>query len=465
MFKGIMKKIITLLIFISSLGCSSKKDQDNDVAKPNPETKTGAPPAVSFQDFKIDLGTLSNLDTILDDTGVKKLQEKGFRGQNIKIAIFDNGYTGLNHSIGNRLPLGLSVMPATGNSLANTSHGTKMAEIVYAVASGNPIWNESSSGPEILLYNTNGFTNLKSAVDDIVLRGVDVVLYAQVWEYGDNDGTDGFINKVIKKATDKGIIWINASGNFGDTAYRAKLAFDDKGNVSLPWNGTYLRVHVSAPMTNARIVLSWNDFDQSPDYRTPQDLDLSLFDASFKKLGSSEKEQNGGRDGTHSSFSAHAREILTSTLEAGIYYIAVNAKTRNFDENAQISVAIDGIGVTLPEATSADSLMAPAGNPAVLAVGAIDSKLTSVKVVDGALIKPEIFVNSAVRFSDGANHNGTSAASAILTGALSVWLSAHGKTDLSSIKNAILSDQIADRAKDFCLNTKTDCYPVSTLKL
>ena len=459
-----MKKIITSLIFASLLGCSAK-DKESDRANPNPETPPGEVPAVKFQDFKVDLGTLKNLDPILDETGAKKLQEKGFHGQNIKVAIFDNGYTGLNHSIGNRLPLGLSVMASAGNSLANTSHGTKMAEIVYAVASGSAIWNEMSRGPEILLYNTNGFSNLKAAVDDAVLRDVDVILYAQVWEYGDNDGTDGFINAVIRKATDKGIIWINASGNFGDTAYRSKLEFNEKGNVSLPFNKTYLRVHVSAPSTEARIVLAWNDFDQSPDYQTPQDLDLSLYDSTFKKLGSSEKEQNGGRDGTHSSFSAHAREILNTTLTAGTYYIAVDAKSRNFDDNAHISVAVDGFGITLPEATGADSLMAPAGNPAVLAVGAVDSQLTSVKVVDGVIVKPEIFVTSAVSFSDGANHEGTSAASAITAGALAVWLSANGKTDIESLKAAILSGQIADRVKNFCLNAKTDCYPVNTLNL
>lgn len=459
-----MRKIITSLIFMTLLGCSSK-DDDKDETKPNSETPHSEITAVSFQDFKVDLGTLKNLAPILEETGAKKLQARGFHGQNIKVAIFDNGFTGLNHSIGNRLPLGLNVMASAGNSLANTSHGTKMAEIVYAVASGSAVWNESSRGPEILLYNTNGFTNLKAAVDDVVLRDVDVILYAQVWEYGDNDGTDGFINAVIKKATDKGIIWINASGNFGDSVYRSKLAFDDKGSVTLPWTKKYLRVHVSAPATDARIVLAWNDFDQSPDYQTPQDLDLSIYDGSFKKLGSSEKEQNGGRDGTHSSFSAHAREILTTTLSAGTYYIAVDAKSRNFDENAQISIAVDGFGISLPEATSADSLMAPAGNPAVLAVGAVDSSLTSVKIVERTLVKPEIFVTSAVSFSDGAKHSGTSAASAITAGALAVWLSANGKTDIESIKKAITSGQIADQVKNFCLNGKTDCYPVSTLKL
>jgi hypothetical protein len=458
-----MKKIITLLIFISLIACSAK-DKDSDQAKPSPEN-TVEVPAVSFQDLKVDLGTLENLSPILDETGARKLQEKGFHGQNIKVAVFDNGYSGLNHSIGNRLPIGLSVVPSLGNSLANTSHGTKMAEIVYAVASGSAVWNEMSSGPEIILYNTNGFSNLKAAVDDAVRRGVDVILYAQVWEYGDNDGTDGFINAVIKKATDKGIIWINASGNFGDTTYRSKLVFNDKGNVSLPFKETYLRVHVRVPTTDARIVLAWNDFDQSPDYQTPQDLDLTVYDSTFKKLGSSAKEQNGGRDGTHSMFSAHAREILTTSLAAGTYYIAVDAKSRNFDDNAQISVAVDGFGITLPEATGGDSLMAPAGNPAVLAVGAVDSQLTSVKVVDGAIVKPEIFVTSAVNFSDGVNHDGTSAASAIAAGALAVWLSANGKTDIESIKSAIASGQIADRVKNFCLNAKTDCYLVNTLNL
>lgn len=463
-----MINIIKILTLLVGFGCSKSKDEDKTAPSPKQpvpmETEQPKQPQpTAFEDFEVDLGSISNLGAITQRTGTDKLHEQGFYGQNIRIAIFDNGYSGLNHSSGKRLPQQMKVMPFAGNALANSSHGTKMAEIIYGVASGLPQWTAESKGPQLFLYNTNGFSNLKTAVKEAVLNKIDVILYAQVWEYGDNDGTDGFINDVVRQATDAGILWINASGNFGESAYRSGFTIPENGSIQLPWEDKYLRMYVAVPKTNARIVLAWNDFDKSPDYRSPQNLDLHLFDSSMKNLASSLRDQNGGRDSTHSLFSAHAREILTVPLEAGIYYLGVDAKSRNFDSDAILTIAADGPGISFPDATGGDSLMAPAGNPGVLAVGAIDSRNTSVRIVDGKIVKPEVFVESAISFTDGTFHEGTSSASAIMTGAIAVWLSANGKVGLEKVRSAIETGLISASTRDFCLSRNQGCYPVPVL--
>lgn len=459
-----LKIILGALLLCLPVGCAPDKDKKDETTT-DPVQKPQGPGALALEDIEADLGAVGNLRAIVRATGVDRLQTRGYRGQNLKIAVFDNGYTGLNHSSGKRLPPDLKVMPAPGNEMADTTHGTKMAEIAYAVATGSPHWAPEISGPQMLLYNTNGFTNLKAAVDDAVNARVDIILYAQVWEYGDNDGTDGFVNEAIRKATEAGILWVNASGNFGLTTFRAPLELVEGGKVKLPWEERYLRLYVTAPVSPARIVLSWNDFDRSPDYRTPQNLDLRLLNSSKEVIATSDKDQNGGRDSTHSLFSAHAREIINTVLEAGTYYIAIDAKSRNFDPGAKITVAVDGPGVSMPEATGEDSLMAPAGNPGVIAVGALDSRKTSVLVRDGQIVKPELFLTSNIEFTDGIARDGTSAASAIATGALAAWISANGKASAETVRTAANAG-VFGFGDEFCVQGRSDlCLKVNTLRV
>ena len=56
------------------------------------------------------------------------------------------------------------------------------------------------------------------------------------------------------------------------------------GTVALPFEGQFVRLKVTHDGTPVRIILSWNDFAEDADYRTPQDLDLSRDEAASQDL-------------------------------------------------------------------------------------------------------------------------------------------------------------------------------------
>lgn len=403
-------------------------------------------PVPRLEDMPVDDSAVDNLADMLQRLKLTPYHERGFRGQNVKIAVLDNGFTGLTLSLGRRLPPGLAVEPAPRPDMQDTTHGTKLAEIAYALATGSASYKPELGGPQLLLFNANGFTNLKAAIDEVIRRKVDIVLYAQVWEYGGNGDGGGFINREVSRATAAGVLWVNAAGNFGRATYGGPVkVLDDDTTVELPHRSRYLRFTVPQDATPVKIVLSWNDFDESKDYRTPQDLDLVVVDEAGNEVGSSRLVQSGSatpqpREGQAS---AHAREIVAAQLDVGTYRVRVEARSRNFDALSRLRITIDGADVRIVDGTANDSVLIPADNRSVLAVGASDVGYSSRAVLPDGRPKPEISLVSEVRFDDGRTVRGTSAATAIAVGALSVLRSARGQLTYADVAGLIGQGQLS----------------------
>lgn len=446
---------IVNLVAIVSLACSSPQ-RDNEAAPPT----TPAPPAQGeadpdgqrpmeiprLEDMPVDDSAVANLSEMIERLNLARYHKLGYHGQGLKIAILDNGFTGLNHSSGKRLPPGLKVQPAPRPQMQDTTHGTKLTEVVYALATGSATYDADIPGPQLLLYNTNGFTNLKAAIDDVIAQDVDIVLYAQVWEYGGNGDGGGFINREVSRALDQGILWVNAAGNFGRASYSAPISIlSDKLSIKLPYNTRYLRFTVPQDSTPVKVVLSWNDFNESQDYRTPQDLDLILLDKKGRELGASRLVQSGdaATPPRAGQASAHAREIVSTRLNVGTYYLRVEAQSQNFDAQSRLRVTIDGADVRLLEGTPGGAVLIPADNRRVLAVGASDVSYSSRSVLPDGRSKPEISLVSEIRFDDGFTVRGTSAATAIAVGALTIFSSAYGKQSYEDVTRTIRAGLLA----------------------
>lgn len=375
--------------------------------------------------------TITNLDELIASIQANAWHAAGANCSGKTIAIFDNGFSGLEDSKGVRLPPTLTVEKAPGNAVLETSHGTKLTEIIWALCTGSRVYSSARPGPTLRLYNTNGYTNLASAVDAVVASPVDIVLYSQVWEFGGNFDGRGFINNLVNKVTGHGILWVNAAGNYGQTAWQNSIAFNSQNDVTLPHEGRYLRFSVNSPQTLIKLTLAWNDFGEDKSYKTSQDLDLILEDATHKQLALGNLIQDGQDHPNTQGFSAYAREQMTVLLDPGIYYLRITTpRPAAFTSQSRIRVAADGRDVIFIDQTPEASVMIPADNPSVLTVGASDVDFSSSGTIVGSSThKPDVLAPSILNFDNGMMFAGSSSAAAVAVAGIALYESNCGIKD------------------------------------
>jgi hypothetical protein len=434
-------------------GCeplNTRKDKDDSTQSETPSERD-QPRGISLENIQTDMPTLdalSNLGTIMFQQNLNSYHRQGFHGQGLKIAVLDNGFSQVSQSIGTRLPPDTTIIEGNGNPMADSIHGTKLAEMVYALATGSTTYDASKPGPQMYLYNTNGYSNLVRSIDHLIQEEVDMVLYAQVWEYGGNFDGKGFINQKITSAIASGVLWVNAAGNQGQSTWSGPIKIDQNRDVALPYKAyadsrhSFLRFTVPMDQTDVKIVLAWNDFTDDKEYMTPQDLDLFLYDDKNQIIGQSELIQSG-KEQEGEGFSSHAREIIRGPLNAGTYKLRAVARSYNFDEKSRLRLSLGGEGVRVLEKTqeslSQQNPLIPADNHGVLAVGALDVDYSN----QGAR-KPEVSVRSRVQFGPNFVRYGTSSASAIAAGTLAVYQSKHGPLTKIQIDNLLHSGALPE---------------------
>jgi hypothetical protein len=388
----------------------------------NPRDNSDSTSPKDSSDLDGGYGQVLNLDDVIQRLDVASAQVRGFRGQGVKIAILDNGFGDLEHSLGKFLPQGIQYEKNSQNAPALTRHGTTMAELVYAVATGNKTLGSENSGPELLLYNSNGFSNFQESVRKAIAADVDIILYAQVWEYGGNFDGGGFINSVVYEATNKGILWVNAAGNYRDRVWSGTVQTDPTRQLIFASNQASLPFRVLQGRSAVKASLAWNDFRDNADYATTQDIDLVLEDRHGTPLQSGTKHQSGRENNSTADWSAHAREIVTLDLESGVYTLKVLRNSDNFDNNSRVKVMIQGEFVELLAPPATNSILIPADNPSVITVGARDYDFSS-----QSSQKPEIRITSTVDFSSGKFIQGTSTAAAFAAAKLAIRMSELGR--------------------------------------
>lgn len=237
----------------------------------------------------------------------------GRRGGGVKVAILDVGFDGYRSLMGDDLPQipDARVRSFSGDITGGGSpHGTGVAEIVHDVA------------PDAILYLVN-FSNeveLQNAVNWLIQERVDVVNTS--WGFpcgGPVDGT-GFVNELVKRAADAGIVWVASAGNFAqqhwmdefhdsNTDHWHNFSPTEEGNTVYMASGDKLRV-----------CLQWDDWTSKN-----QDLDLYVWNSSGAIVATSDDGQSG--PSTHDPVE---RLEFTANI-AGDYFIGIKrfSGTRN----------------------------------------------------------------------------------------------------------------------------------------
>lgn len=387
-----------------------------------------AAPAGASSPFK-------NMDFLRKTYNFQSLYDQKTK-KTLKVAVLDKGFEGYAVEIGKSLPANTKYFPGPVAAPAEVKveHGLRMAQILYDLSSNNG--NNNTAIEELRLYNVFGFSNFQAAIASIIADKVDLVLYSEVWEFGNNFDGQGFINAEVSKAVKAGVIWVNASGNFGQTTYNSEIKTYKDQWVSLPDQNQALALRCednTEKKCPVKIVLSWNDFKNDSEVGTDKDLDLALTDDLLNVVEASSLKQTLNKEAGPGE-TKYPREIITAELKPGQYFIRVKKSSDNFNSKDRLRITVDGENITMPSSDKNETLLNPADLKGVIAVGAWDSARTGISV---KMNKPDVWTLSSIIFEDGKEFRGSSNSAAIFAAATLLTKSAQPKMSGSDILSSL----------------------------
>jgi hypothetical protein len=362
----------------------------------------------------------------------------------IKVAIFDDGFTG--YTAGSKLlPPRTRFIKPRANEPLEENHGYVMAQIFWA-AVGGMYSQGDEDGPELFLLHTNGYDNLKDSVDFCIKNKIDIILQSKVSDWGSNFNGTGLINAVVDRAIDAGIVFVNAAGNLHNAVYylddilSVKNKDDGLEHIVLPGADNTLNFTNRRRGNRIDISLAWSDFGKDKTFASNKDLDLYLYqkvkdtrsgEIKFVEIGVSEKSQIGKRrpkNNPGSLINALSLERIVQDLDPGEYALKIIYREGKFTAADKLRVIVDARdreSVEFHEALGHYEIAAPADNPRVITVGAID-EISSRGPTAGKVQKPDVLMaNSSVALKFAENNQpvdtkGSSTAAAIFAGAITL---------------------------------------------
>ncbi len=371
--------------------------------------------------------------------------------ESVKVAVLDYGFDGLGQGKG-YLPEGTEIVEHYDPEFVRrfglgdpeyrkpfeplNRHGREMAQIIWAVTGSRP------KGPKFFLLNANGPTMLRRAVRYAIEKHVDIILFSGAFEGGGSGDGKGPIDRIVDEAVSRGILWVNAAGNYGGRVYNGPVRVLSDGYLKLrnvP-DVAALRFRNRADENTITVTLTWNDYKDEEDAGTDKDLDLFVEDWTGKRIGSSEKKQITGDKVAGPDESKNPRErVVLTDLPANphvptdpdfCYRIRVKSRTGAFSAGDKIRILLTatkdsyipagGLGpeeaVTFVDASNQGEIYPPADHPGVLTVGEAGPSSSVGPTLDGRG-KPDVVVeDSRAYFTDGQVTYGSSNAAAYLAG-------------------------------------------------
>jgi hypothetical protein len=370
--------------------------------------------SILFTNLAISAPLFKNINYYKTSLGFQSYYNKTPQ-RKLKIAVLDKGFLGYETEVGKSLPSETQYIagPIATPDDVKVEHGLKMAQILTNLMTND--LQAQDLVPEMYLYNVYGFSNFKAAIDDLIAKQIDLVLYSEVWEYGGNHDGQGFINNEVNRATASGVIWINASGNYQTTTYNSKISTLDENWVALPDENHGLKFTCQQKdkkqKCQIKVVLTWNDFKNDVNLGTEKDLDMVLTDDTLNIIQASALHQTNDTNETRPGFSKYSREIITAEIPAGTYFIRLKNRSANFTEADELRITVDGLGIDMPKHSTDETLLNPADNASVITVGASDSERSSHSL---KLDKPDLLAPSSLILANGDEVRGSSNSAAIV---------------------------------------------------
>lgn len=382
--------------------------------------------------------TLSNATEARRALGVESyIQSSRIQGNlpQLKIAVLDNGFGRFKHRpAGTFLPQNTELVEFypddmiqrynlnpdfAGNPISEDFHGLGMAQMIYAMTGQDP-----DHAPKFYLLNSRGFTNFRRAIRYAIELDVDIILFSQNWEYGGAFDGEGFINAEVSRATEAGILWVNAAGNYGGTVYHSNLELNAQ-NYALVSQANreqdYLEVESLFDENKVKVTLAWSDVSNDYDYEAVSDLKLEVYNQNNELIRTLDRGQVL-IEGDNRRPTDLAREQAEILLDRGTYKFKVKYIRGRLPANPQfrISFSNEREGIRLNGVESAREIMIPADHPQVLTIGTTEAASSVGPTTDGR-VKPDFLLTyDRARFSNGLLSTGTSNAAAYFAGILAL---------------------------------------------
>ena len=372
--------------------------------------------------------------------------------ESIRVAVLDYGFEGLIPGRG-YLPASAEVVEdydagfVRRNDLGDPEyrkafepgnrHGRDMAQMIWAVAGSPP------GGPKFFLLNANGPTMLRRAVRYAIEQGVQVILFSGSFEGGGNGDGRGPVDRIVAEAVGRGILWINAAGNYGGKVFNAPIHVLSDGYLKLRDKADVaaIRFRNRVDENTVTVTLTWNDYREQEDAGTRKDLDLYVEDWAGRLVGSSTLTQglpdnDLGPDETRN---PRERVVLADlprspTVRADAEYgykIRVRSKRGAFGRGDRLRILVTAArdtyvppggsmlqeAVTLFDASNTGEIYPPADAPGVLTIGDAGPASSSGPTLDGRTKPDAILEDSRADFTDGFVSAGSSNAAAFVAAA------------------------------------------------
>lgn len=344
---------------------------------------------------------IQNLDEIANNLNLKSFKERKYE-QKVKVAILDDGFK--DYKLETTLPTNTSYDPGPSSIADNTDriHGTLEARLLSDLI----IKSGAKPDYDLHLIKTFGLTKFAAAVDRVIAEHFDLVIYANVSEFGGIGDGRGFINALVTKALNSGVIWINAAGDFGRLTRLAPV--DGKMENGEEWvvfkntkgqsqDGVVIKCLEA--LCKMRVVLAWSAFAEDKKTGTEKDLDLFVFDKNGKPIGKSERRQKVALDSTSKEFTLYPYEFVRAEIPKGEIKVRVKVFSKNFSASQDLlRITVSGSGLELEEPSLDETLLPPTDNPnGIITIGASDDLNSS---SSKTLNRPDVLLRSTVRMSE-----------------------------------------------------------------
>ena len=365
-------------------------------------------------------------------TGGLLFHSYGIRGRGVTVAVIDAGFEGLQEAYREGWldpAVVVGTIDYSGKGFESRGdHGLRVARLVHEMApeASLLLLNLGEDGDEVVF---------EKAVEEAIRRGARVINHSIGWfETNFGDGT-GPIDAIVRRARERGVLWVNAAGNQAGAHWMGR-AYDRDRDGWVEFRPELEELKVWATFGGViTLVLVWDDFPQ-----TSRDLDLFLLDGEGEVVASAEAPQRG--------FDPPYEVLEYVVTEPGVYSLKVKRKGRWADPSSlPLRFKVWSFSHTLSPSIPHGSVMAPADCECALAVGAVNAYRWEEDGLEGfsargptsdGRLKPDLVAPDGVH----GDLFGTSFAAPYVAGAAALLLSRNPDWSVEELERALLANTV-----------------------